>query len=74
MAMHTVDYKIPRTGSRLFDLVMVNAAKRLCMDLPKLKYEVQEKVIYISGELNDEEFEQYEKFMTGGDAQDFNML
>ena len=71
--MHSVDFTIPRTGSRLFDLVMINAAKRLCTDLPKLSYEVQEKAIHITGELNDEEFEKYEEFMTGGDPQDFMM-
>lgn len=72
--MHTVDFTIPRTGSRLFDLVMINAAKRLCTDLPKLSYEVKEREIRITGELNDEEFVKYEEFMTGGDIQDYSML
>ena len=72
--MHNVDFTIPRTGSRLFDLVMINAAKRLCTDLPKLSYEVKEREIRITGELNDEEFVKYEEFMTGGDIQDYSML
>ncbi len=72
--MHNVDFTIPRTGSRLFDLVMINAAKRLCTDLPKLSYAVTEREIRITGELNDEEFVKYEDFMTGGDIQDYSML
>ena len=67
MGMHQIDYKVMRTGSRLFDIVMINAAKRICTDLPGISYEVAPKEIRITGELNDEDYAKYEKFMFGGD-------
>ena len=59
MGMHPIDYKVARTGSRLFDIVMINAAKRICTDLPGISYEVAPKEIRITGELNDEDYEKY---------------
>lgn len=67
MVTHKVDHNILRTGSRLFDLVMGNAAKKLCDDLPGLNYSMEEKVIHIYGELNDEDYKKFQTFMSAGE-------
>lgn len=67
MAMHQVDYEVLRSGSKLFDIVMMNAAKKLCEDLPGLSYAMDEKAIRITGELDDGDYEKYLDFMFGGE-------
>jgi hypothetical protein len=61
MDKHKVQYEIQLTGSKIFDVVMYNTAKKLCEDHPgiNLRY-VDEKHIQIYGELNDY---WYDKFM-----------
>lgn len=69
MKIHKIDYKVLRTGSRLFDNVIIDAAKRICSELPGITCEVTEQEVRIFGALDDEGFAQYENFMFGGEDQ-----
>jgi hypothetical protein len=52
------------TGSKLFDMVMYNTAKKLCADYPGLSFEYEDrKSIRIVGELEDYWYEKYQKEM-----------
>lgn len=68
MDTHKVAYKVFRTGSKLFDIVIINAAKKVCEDIPGLNYEVTEKEICISGELDDEGYAKYQEFMLNNET------
>ena len=59
--MHAVDFSIPLSGSKLFDLHTEVTAKRLCEKFPGLSHEYGEKRIRIYGELNDYWYEQFNK-------------
>ena len=65
MEMHKVEYEVKLTGSKLFDLVMYNTAKKLCIDYPGLSFEYGEKSIRVFGELNDHWYEKYQAEMFG---------
>ena len=65
MNMHKVDYTMLLTGSKLFDIVMYNTAKKLCMDYPGLSFEYGETTIRVFGELDDYWYEKYQKEMFG---------
>ena len=39
MNMHKIEYEVKLTGSKLFDIVMYNAANKLCADFPGLQFE-----------------------------------
>lgn len=67
MNMHKVEYVIPLTGSKLFDIVMYNTAKKLCLDYPGLSYEYGERDIRVFGELDDYWYEKYQEAMFGKD-------
>ena len=61
--MHKIDYSIKLTGSKLFDMVMYNAAKDLCAEYPGLQFEYSQTEIHIFGELNDYWFQKYQEAM-----------
>ncbi len=61
--MHQIDYKIPLTGSKLFDIVMYNTAKKLCTEYPGLEFKYDTKEITIYGELNDFWYQKYQEAM-----------
>jgi hypothetical protein len=62
--MHKVEYTMELTGSKLFDMVMYNTAKKLCADYPGLSFEYEDrKSIRIFGELEDYWYEKYQKEM-----------
>lgn len=63
--MHQVEYIIPLSGSKLFDMVMFQTADKLCQEFPGLKQEVPGGKIRITGELDDEAYESYRKKMFG---------
>ena len=63
MDMHKVEYTLNLTGSKLFDIVMFNTAKKLCTDYPGLQVEYDKKIIRIFGELNDYWFQKYNEAM-----------
>ena len=65
MTMHKVEYTINLTGSKLFDVVMYNTAKKLCMDYPGLSFDYGEKTIRVYGELDDYWYEKYQEAMFG---------
>ena len=65
MEMKKVEYVIQLTGSKLFDIVMHNTARKLCDDFPGLNFEYDEKEIRVFGELNEYWYEKYEKVMFG---------
>ena len=60
MDRHIIEYEIQLTGSKLFDVVTYNTAKKLCEDYPglSLKY-TDKKHIQIFGELNDYWYEKF---------------
>jgi hypothetical protein len=67
--MHKVEYTMELTGSKLFDTVMYNTAKKLCADHPGLSFEYEDrKSIRISGELEDYWYEKYQQTMFGKDG------
>lgn len=65
MDMHKVEYTIKLTGSKLFDVVMYNTAKKLCMDYPGLSFEYDETAIRVFGELDEYWYEKYQEEMFG---------
>ncbi|MGM9608275.1 MAG: hypothetical protein ACI3XJ_12295 [Oscillospiraceae bacterium] len=65
MTMHKVEYTINLTGSKLFDVVMYNTAKKLCMDYPGLSFDYGDTTIRVYGELDDYWYEKYQEEMFG---------
>ena len=65
MDTHKIDYEIKLTGSKLFDIVMFNTAKKLCTEYPGLDFEYGTTSIRIFGELHDFWFEKYNAAMFG---------
>lgn len=65
MAKHPVSYTIKLTGSQLFDVVMFNTAKKLCLDYPGLDMEYTMTEIYVYGSLDDEAYARYQEEMFG---------
>lgn len=65
MNMHKVDYVIQLTGSKIFDIVMYNTAKQLCIDFPGLDFDYDDKNIHVYGELDDFWYEKYQEAMFG---------
>ena len=63
MEMHKIEYEIKLTGSKLFDLVMYNTAKKLCTDFPGLSFDYGTKAIKIYGELNDYWYDKFNETM-----------
>lgn len=53
MNMNKIDFHVPLSGSKLFDVNSYVTAKKLCARFPGLQYEINEKDIHIFGELND---------------------
>ena len=68
MGMHKVNYTIKLTGSQLFDVVMFNTAKKLCLDYPGLDMEYTMKEIFVYGTLDDEAYARYQEEMFGSDG------
>lgn len=69
MGMHKVNYTIKLTGSQLFDVVMFNTAKKLCLDYPGLDMEYTMKEIFVYGTLDDEAYARYQEEMFGSDGE-----
>lgn len=65
MEFKKVEYTIQLTGSKLFDTVMYNTAKKLCTDYPGLNFEYNEKNIRVFGELNEYWYAKYQEEMFG---------
>lgn len=63
MELHKVEYEVKLTGSKLFDVVMYNTAKKLCHEYPGLNFDYGETTIRIYGELDDYWYEKYQKEM-----------
>ena len=51
--MNTIDFKVPLSGSKLFDVHNMIMAKKLCDKFPGLNYEVETDHIRIFGKLNE---------------------
>lgn len=67
MEMKKVEYTIQLTGSKLFDIVMYNTAKKLCEDYPGLNFEYNKTTLRVFGELNEYWYEKYQQEMFGED-------
>ncbi len=65
MELRKVEYTVQLTGSKLFDIVMYNTAKKLCMDYPGLSFDYDEKEIRVFGELDEFWYEKYQEEMFG---------
>lgn len=65
MEMKKVEYTIPLTGSKLFDIILYNTAKKLCSDYPGLSLESTEKTIRVYGELSEHWYQKYQEEMFG---------
>lgn len=65
MEMHKVEYTLQLTGSKLFDLVLYNSAKKLCIEYPGLNFEYGETSIRVFGELDEYWYEKYQLEMFG---------
>ncbi len=63
--MHDVEYMIPLTGSKLFDMVMKSTAEKLCRDFPGLSSEFVGNSIRVAGQLKDEDYQRYQDRMFG---------
>lgn len=63
MGLHKVEYTIPLTGSKLFDMVMHSTAENLCNEFPSLSHEYVNDTIRVSGELDDASYEKYKEIM-----------
>lgn len=63
MELHKVEYIIPLTGSKLFDMVMRSTAEKLCNDFPGLSHEYVNDTIRVFGELDDAAYEKYQEVM-----------
>lgn len=63
--MHEVEYTLMLTGSQLFDLNVLAAAKKLCADYPGLAYEQGDATIRVYGQLDDAAYEKYQQEMFG---------
>lgn len=61
--MHTIDYHIKLTNSKLFDTMMYAAAKKLCGKFPGLRFTYDRHEIHIFGELSDYWYQQYNEAM-----------
>lgn len=51
--MNTVDFKVPLSGSKLFDTHTLVMAKKLCDKFPGLKYSMEDTYVHIFGDLNE---------------------
>lgn len=65
MEFKKVEYTIQLTGSKLFDTVMYNTAKKLCTDYPGLNFEYNDTNIRVFGELNEYWYAKYQEEMFG---------
>ena len=59
--MHEIDFKVPLSGSELFDLHAFVTAKNLCTKFPGLDYEISKDSVRIFGSLNDYWYEEWVK-------------
>ena len=59
--LHEIDFRVPLSGSQLFDIHAYATAKNLCAKFPGLNYEASQKEIHISGSLNDYWYEEWVK-------------
>ena len=59
--LHEIDFRVPLSGSQLFDIHAYATAKNLCAKFPGLNYETNQKEIHISGNLNDYWYEEWVK-------------
>lgn len=59
--MHKIEFSVPLSGSKLFDIMAEVTAKKLCAKFPGLQYEYKEKEIHIFGELNDYWYAEFNK-------------
>ncbi len=59
--MHKIEFSVPLSGSKLFDVMAEVTAKKLCAKFPGLQYEYRDKEIAIFGELNDYWYAEFNK-------------
>lgn len=50
---YNIDFKVPLSGSKLFDINATVTAKKLCDKFPGLEYEVEQTYVRIYGNLNE---------------------
>lgn len=70
MDLHKVEYIIPLTGSKLFDMVMRSTAEKLCANYPGLSLDYDGMSIRVYGELDDNHYKMYQEEMFGKDDEE----
>ena len=61
MNMNKVDFSVPLTGSKLFDIWAYNTANKLCAKFIGLQFKMEDHRIHIFGELNDMWYEKFNR-------------
>ena len=59
--MHEIDFIVPLSGSKLFDMNAYVTAKKLCAKFPGLQFDYDDKQIHIHGSLNDNWYTEWNK-------------
>ena len=59
--MNEIDFHVPLSGSKLFDMNTLVMAKKLCDKFPGLNYNMEEKSVHIFGQLDDYWTDQWNK-------------
>ncbi|MBQ1423820.1 MAG: hypothetical protein IIY96_05215 [Lachnospiraceae bacterium] len=61
--LHEVDFKVPLSGSELFDIHTFVTAKNICTKFPGLDYEIKKDHVRIHGSLNDYWYQEWLKYL-----------
>ena len=61
--LHEIDFKVPLSGSELFDIHAFVTAKNICAKFPGLDYEINKDSVRIFGSLNDYWYEEWVKHL-----------
>lgn len=56
---HDIDFRVPLSGSKLFDLNTTWTAEKLCSKFPGLKWRTVDNSVQIYGQLNDYWYDQF---------------
>lgn len=60
---HVIDFRVPLSGSQLFDIHSYTTAKKLCADFPELHFKASENEIHIYGELDSHSFQNWNRIL-----------
>lgn len=61
--LHTIDFVVPLSGSKLFDMMAYGTAQKLCAKFPGLEFKYEHDKIRVSGQLNDDWYAKWNKMV-----------